>query len=117
MGRPQDCKLFSIDSPTNSMVTFTPNPPLFGIPISFNYSISNLSTTSRSTALFVGFFGDGDVVPFDSHVIQLQSNVTEYMLTDLYINTPLHSTSYTTMLALADDVNGFIDCVTFEFQF
>ncbi|CAG8589095.1 36_t:CDS:1, partial [Cetraspora pellucida] len=116
-GGPLDCQTFSITAPTNSMITLVPNPPLFGIPIAFNYSISNLIPTTRSTTLFVGFFGDDDDIPFDSHVIRLKSNVTEYMLSDLYVNTPLDTQSYTVMFALSDDVNGFIDCVTFQFQF
>ncbi|CAG8812813.1 6708_t:CDS:1, partial [Gigaspora margarita] len=98
-----DCLLYNINT-SIANVTFTPDPPSpLGLPLLFNYSISGISPTTTSTSLFVAFFTENSNSPFDVHVIQVPSNVTELNLTDLYVSTPILTNSYLIMFALVDD--------------
>ncbi|RIB07917.1 hypothetical protein C2G38_390869 [Gigaspora rosea] len=108
----QNCSLYNIETQPGN-VYFDPDPPVFGVPIKFNYSISDLKPTTTSTSIFFAFFGEDDNVPFDAHIMQVKSNLTALDLTDIYIPTPLITSSYTIMVALMDDSIGYITCITF----
>ncbi|CAG8788513.1 19611_t:CDS:1, partial [Gigaspora rosea] len=99
----QDCSLYTIKDADLGMVFFDPDPPLFGLPLKFNYSITGLKPTTTSTSLFFAFFSEDANVPFDAHIIQVKSNLTELHLEDLYVHTPLITSAYSIMVALIDD--------------
>ncbi|RIB08796.1 hypothetical protein C2G38_2251786 [Gigaspora rosea] len=112
---------FDIDMGTNSdlkiwfnkKVYWVPDPPLFGIPLTFNYTIDGINATTTSTYFFIGFFDENGDEPFDFQQMRIKSNLTNLEIFDLYIPTPLYTNSYSIMVGLADDFKGFIDCVTF----
>ncbi|CAG8737031.1 17021_t:CDS:1, partial [Gigaspora rosea] len=98
----QNCSLYNINTDLG-MVFFDPDPPLFGVPIKFNYSISGLKPTTTSTSLFFAFFAENANVPFDAHIMQVKSNLTELHLSDIHVHTPLITSAYSIMVALIDD--------------
>ncbi|CAG8487886.1 hypothetical protein C2G38_2096259 [Gigaspora rosea] len=108
-----DCLLYSINTSVAD-VSFTPDThSQLGLPYLFNYSISGISPTTTSTSLFIAFFTENDNVPFDVHIIKVPSNKTELNFSNLHINAPLITDSYTIMFAMMDDTIGYINCVTF----
>ncbi|CAG8597141.1 31514_t:CDS:1 [Gigaspora margarita] len=111
-GSYQDCSLYNIYSNVTT-VDFDPDPPLFGLPLKFNYFVSGLKPTTTSTSIFFAFFSENANVPFDAHIMQVKSNLTELNLTDLYVHTPLITSDYAIMVALIDDSVGYVNCIMF----
>ncbi|CAG8717386.1 18687_t:CDS:1, partial [Gigaspora margarita] len=108
----QDCSLYAITNSDFGNVYFDPDLPQFGVPMLFNFSVSGLKPTTTSTSLFFAFFGEDDNVPFDAHIMQVKSNLTELELTGIHIHAPLITSSYTIMVALVDE-SDYITCITF----